>query len=120
MRPAEQFGQQHAGLGKAVIVRLQAGEDQVELLIFNRGSQDLGNVERIEGDEAVIFKVNGAVSAFGQGFAQNLLGARRTGGDDHNFAAVLLALAQCLFQSVGIGFVHFIRNVVANPRATLV
>ena len=120
MRPPKQFGQQHAGLREAVIVGLQSGEDEVELLVLDGSGQHLGKVQRIEGDEPVILQVNGSVSTFGQGFAQHLLRARRSGGDDHDFAAMLLALAQCFFQCIGIRLVDFIGHVVANPRATLV
>src|ERR1039458_1829465 len=64
--------------------------------------------------------MNGAVGAFGQGFAQHLLGARRTGGDHHYFPAVLLFLSESFFQSVGIGLIHFVGNIFANPSAGFV
>src|SRR5690349_13810377 len=36
VRPPQQLGQHHAGLRVSVVVRLQAGEDEVELLILDR------------------------------------------------------------------------------------
>ena len=120
VRPAQQLSQDDAGLGKAVVVRLQAGEDQVEGLVLNRRRERFGGVEGIEANESVAFEMDGAVGALGQRLAQNLLRARRAAGDDHDLAAVLFLLAQRLFQRVGVGLVHFVGNVVANPRAALV
>ena len=34
VRQAEQFGEQHAGLAEALIVALQAGEDQIEIFLL--------------------------------------------------------------------------------------
>ena len=120
VRPAQQLGQDHAGLGKAVVVGLQAGEDQVEVFVLDRSREGLRGIEGIEGNEAVAFQMDGAVGALGQRLAQNLLRARRAAGDDHYLAAMLFLLAQRLFQRVGVGLVHFVGNIVANPRAALV
>jgi hypothetical protein len=64
--------------------------------------------------------MNGPVSAFRQGFAQHLLGARRTGGNHDNLSAMLFFLSQSLFQSVGIRLIHFVGNVFANPGTGLI
>ena len=61
--------------------------------------------------------MNGAVGAFRQSFAQYLLRSGWTYGDDDHFAAILFLLAQGFFQRVGVGLIHFIRNVFANPGA---
>ena len=120
VRPAQQLGQNHAGLREAVVVRLQPGEDQIEVLVLDRRRKGLGGVEGVERDEAVAFQMDGAIGALGQGLAQYLLRARRAAGDDHHFSAVLLFLAQRLFQRVGVRLVHFVGNIFANPRAALV
>src|ERR1019366_2211764 len=80
MRHAEQFGQDDAGLGEAVVVGLKAGEDQVEGLVFDRGGEGLSGVKGVEADEGGIFEVNGTVGTLGEGFAQDLLGASGAGG----------------------------------------
>ena len=64
--------------------------------------------------------MNGAVGAFRQSFAQYLLRAGRTDGDDDYFAAILFFLAQGFFQRIGVGLIHFIRDVFANPGARLI
>ncbi len=115
VRPAEQFGQDNSGLRVAVVVGLQAGEDQVELFIFDGGGKGFCSIESIKSDEGIVFEVDGAVSALGQSFAQHLLGAGRAGSDDHHFSGVLFLLAQRLFQREGVRLVHFIRDVFADP-----
>ena len=64
--------------------------------------------------------MNRAIGALGQRFAQHLLGTRGTAGNHHDFALVLFALAERLFQRKSIGFVHFVGDVFANPRAAFV
>ncbi len=120
MRPAQQFRQHHAGLGVAVVVGLQAGKDEIEFFVFDRGGKGAGGVGGVEADEGIVFKMDGAIRALGQGFAQNLLGARRTGCNDHHFAAVLLFLAQRFFEREGVRLVDFVGNVFADPGAGLV
>ena len=66
MRPAQQFRHDHAGLRVAVVVRLQAGEDEVELFVFDGRGEGLGDVEGVQPDKAVVFKMDGAVRALGQ------------------------------------------------------
>ena len=120
VRPAQQLRQQHAGLRIAEVVRLQAGEDQVEGFILDRRGKGARNVEGVQGDEAVVFQMNGAVGALGQRLAQHLLRPRRTGGDHHHFAAVLFPLPQRLFQRIRVGFVHLIAHVFTNPGCPLI
>src|SRR2546430_254227 len=64
--------------------------------------------------------MNGAIGAFGQGFAQYLLRSLRTGGDYDYFPAVLFLLAQSLFERKSIRLVHFVRNIFTNPGPRLV
>ena len=73
MRPAQKLRQDDAGLRVSVVVGLQTGKDQVELLVFDGGGESLRGVERIKPDESVVLEVNGAVRALGESFAQNLL-----------------------------------------------
>jgi hypothetical protein len=53
VRPAQQFGEDHAGLGVAVIVGLQAGKDQIEFFVFDGRRKSPGGVEGIEADKAL-------------------------------------------------------------------
>ena len=66
---------------------MQAGEDQIEFLIFDGGGEGFRGVVGIESDESIVFEVDGAVGAFGQGFANGLRDARGPGAEDDHFAA---------------------------------
>ena len=105
---------------KPIIVGLQSGEDEVEAFVLDGRREGLSGVEGVERDEAVALEMNGAVGSLGQRLAQHLLRARRAAGDDHHLATVLFFLAQRLFQGVGVGLIHFVGNIFANPRAALV
>ena len=120
VRPAQQFRQHDAGLRVTVIVGLQAGKDQVEFFVFDSGGKGAGGIGGVQSNESVVFKMDGAVRALRQGFAQNLLGARGTGGDDDHFSAVLFFLAQRFFEREGVRFIDFVRNIFADPGAGLV
>src|SRR5439155_14302708 len=120
MRPAEQFGEYDAGLGVTVIVGLEAGKNEVELLIFDGCRKSAGEVEGVEADESIILEVNCPICAFGEGFPQNLLGARRAGSGNDYFAAMFFLLAQSLLEAIGIRLVYLVGNVLANPGAGLV
>ena len=120
MRPAQQFRQDNAGLRVAVIVGLQAGEDQIEFFILDGRREGLRGIKGIESDEGIVFEVDGAVRALGQGFAQHLLRTRRAGSDDHHFSSMFFSLAQRFFEGESVGLVHFIRDVFADPGRSLV
>ena len=120
MRPAQQFGEDHAGLRVSIIVGLQTGEDQVELFVLDRCGEGLRGVERVQPNELVVFEVNGTVRSLGKRFAQDLLCASRAAGDDDDLAVMLFPLAQGLFEGVGVRLVDFVRDVFANPRAAFV
>ena len=64
--------------------------------------------------------MNGAIGAFGQAFAENLLGAARARGDYNHLPAMLFLLPQRLFQRVGIRLVDLVGNVLVNPCTGLV
>ena len=120
MRQAEQFCEDDAGLGEAVVVGLQAGEDEIELLILDRSGERLGSIEGVEAHEGGVFEVNGAIGTLGEGLAQDLLCASRAGGDDDNFTAVLFFLAECFLEGVGVGLVHLVGDILADPGTGLV
>ncbi len=51
VRQTESLGEDDAGLGEALIVGLQAGEDEIELLVAHRRGQRVGDDERISAGE---------------------------------------------------------------------
>ena len=105
----------------ALVVALQAGEDQVELLFGHRRGQRGRGGERIGGRERIILDVQRAIGAAGQGFADHLLHARRPGRADHDFAAMLFAKAQGLLERIGVRLVHLVADVlVADPGLVVV
>ena len=120
VRPAQQLSQDNASLGIAVVIGLQAGEDQVELLIFYRGCESTCHVDSIESDKARVFEVNGPIGALGQSFAEHLLRVRWASGDDNDLAAVLFFLTQSLLKRVRVRFVDLIGHIFANPGAGFV
>src|SRR5215469_15084263 len=65
VRPAQQFGENHAGLGKSVIVRLQTGKNKVERFLFDGCGEGAGGVEGVEAHEGMVFEMNGAVGPLG-------------------------------------------------------
>ena len=117
MRPAQQFGQNHAGLGVPVVVRLQAGENQVKLLIFNGRKEGLRGVEWVQPDESMVFQVDRAIGALGEGLTQNLGGTGRASGDHNHFSAVFFFLPQGLLKGVGVGLIDLVGDVFPNPGA---
>ena len=56
--------------------------------------------------EVVGFDVNGAVGAFGEGFADGGTDALGSCAEHDDFAAVLLLELQGFFERVGVGLVH--------------
>ena len=118
-RPSK-FRQQHAGLPEALVVALQAGEDQIEIFFFDCGRKRTRRGQRIELVEFVVGNVNAAVGALGESFLDGLLGALRTHRNRDDFAAVLFLQAQRFFERVGIRLVGFKSDVgFANPRAAI-
>jgi hypothetical protein len=116
VRPAEPLGENHADLREALIVGLQPGEDQIELLVLHRRRQRIARHERIRARQAVVLDVDGAIGAAGQRLANDLGHARRTGRADDHFALMLLFQPQRLFERVGVGLVHLEAGVLlANP-----
>jgi hypothetical protein len=116
VRPAEPLGEDHADLREALIVGLQPGEDEVELLVLHRRRQRIARHERIGARQAIVLDVNGAIGAAGQRLANDLGHARGTGRADDHFTLVLLLQPQRLFERVGVGLVHLEAGVLlANP-----
>ena len=101
----------------ALVVGLQAGQDQVELLVRHRGRQRVGDHERVGGAQRVVLDVDRAVGAARERLADHLLHARRARRADDHLAAVLLAQAQRLLERVGVRLVHLVADVLlADPR----
>ena len=121
VRQAEPLGEDHAGLREALVVGLQAGEDQVELLVLHRRRERVGDHERVGAGERVVFDVDRAVGAAGERFAEHLRDARGPGRADDHFPAVLLLQPQRLFERVRVGLVHLVAGVLlANPGLRVV
>ena len=120
MRPGQKFGQHDSGLRIAVVVGLQAGEDDVKALILDRSGESPGGVRGVEGCKGIVFQMDGAIGALGQAFAQHLLRARRAGGDYNDFPSMFLFLPQGLFEGVRVRLIDLVRNIFPNPGASLV
>ena len=121
MRTAELFGEDDADLGEPLIVGLQTGEHDVELVAFHRGGQRVGGHEGIGAREAFVVDMDGAVGAARERFADDLRHPRRACRADHDLAAMLLLQAQGLFERIGVRFVHFeSRILLANPGFRIV
>ena len=105
----------------ALIVGLQAGENQVELLLGHGRGQAAAAAERVGRAERRVLDVDRAIRAARERLANHLLHARGPGRADHDLAAVLLAEPQALFERVGVGLVHLVRDVLlADPRLVVV
>ena len=116
MRDAEPLGEDDAGLAVALVVGLEAGEHEVELLVRHRRRERVGDDERVGRGERVVLDVQRAIRAARERLADHLLHARRPGRADDHLAAVLLAQAQRLLERVGVGLVHLVADVLfADP-----
>ncbi len=120
VRPSQQLRQHHAGLRVAVIVGLQAGEDQIKLLIFNCRRKCPRGVRRVQPHKTGILKMNGTVRALGQRLAKHLLRPRRPGGNGDHFPAMLFFLPQSFFERKRVRLIHFVRNILTNPSPRLI
>ena len=116
MRHAELLGEHDADLAEALVVGLQPGQHEVELLVADRRGQRLGHRDRIGRRQRVGLDVDGAIGAARQRLADHLRRARRPGRADDDLAAVLLLEPQRLFERVGVGLVELEAGVlVADP-----
>ena len=106
VRQIENSGKNDAGLAEAEVFGLQSGEDEVGLLGLDGGGEQAGDAEGIAGAEIVAEHVNGAVGAFGEGFADGGADALRTGAEDDDFAVVFLFELKGFFEGVGVGLVE--------------
>ena len=117
MRDAETFREHDAGRGVALVVGLEAGEHEVELLVGHRGRERVGNHERVGRAKRVVLHVDRAVRATGERLTDHLLHARGARRTDDDFSTVFLAQPQRLFEGVGIRLVHLVADILlANPR----
>ena len=101
----------------ALVIGLQPGEHQIEVLVLHRRGQSLGDDKRVRSAKRIVLDVNRAVGAAGERLADDRLHAGGAGRADDNLAAVFLPKPQRLFERVGIGLVHLVADVLfANPR----
>ena len=121
VRQAEPLGQDDAGLREALVVGLQPGQDEVELLVLHRGRERVGDDERVGARQAVVLDVNGAVGAAGQRFAQHLRDARRPAEQTTTSPPCFSFSRSALFERVGVGLVHLVAGVLlADPGPVVV
>ena len=85
---AELLRQHDTDLGKALIVGLQPGENQVARLVAKGAGERGGHPDRIGSGQAIAFDVNGAIGAAGERLAQHLGDAGRAGRHDDDLSAV--------------------------------
>ncbi len=89
-------GEDDACLRVALVVGLQARQDQVERFLAHGVGEHVGDRRRVGRSERLVLDVDRAVGAARQRLPQHLRDARGPGGADDDFAAVLLAQAQAL------------------------
>ena len=117
MGQPHQLGQDHAGLAVAQVVGLQAGQHQVGLLRRERSGQQAGGAQRIECAH-LFLDVDGAIGAFGEGFANGLGGALGSGAQHHHLAPVFFFQLEAFFQGISIGLVDLVTEIgILNPGA---
>jgi hypothetical protein len=75
VRHAERLGEHDAHLPEALIVGLQAGEDEVDLLVADGRGERLGNGRGVGRRQRVGLDVDGAIGAARQRLADDLRGA---------------------------------------------
>ena len=81
-------------------------------------ASSLAAASGIECAQVFLFDMNGAVGAFGEGFANGLRGARGSGAQHHHFAPVFLFQLQAFFQGVSIGLIDLVAEIgILNPGA---
>jgi len=100
----EKLGEDDAGLTEAEIVGLEAGENEIGLFVANGRREKAGYAEGVVAAECGFVRaldVDGAVGAFGEGFADGLADALGAGADDDDFSAVSFFKQQGLFEGVG-------------------
>ena len=121
MRHAELLGEHHAHLRKALVVGLQAREDEVDFFRSQTCGQRRRCREGIRGGQVLAVHMNGAVGAARERFAQDLRHARGAGRNHDHFPAVLLAQPQGFFQGVSVWLVELpARFTIANPGPRVV
>ena len=122
MRHAEPLGEDDADLAEALIVGLQAGEDEIELLVLHRRGERVGDA-RTRRPLASASSSTWIARSAPRASASRITCATRAGPaeHDHDFAAVLLLEPQRLFERVGVRLVHLEAGVlIADPGLRVV
>ena len=77
VRHAELLGEHDADLREALIVGLEAGQDEIDLLVLERRGERVGDAERVGRRQRVALDVNRAIGAARERLANHLRDARR-------------------------------------------
>ena len=85
---------------------------QVGIFGLDGAGEQMGDAERVELAQRLVFDVDGAIGALGERFANGLRGTRGSGAERHDLAAVLFLQLQGFFEGIGIGLVDFEAQVV--------
>ncbi len=102
----------------AQIVALQARKHQVGRLSLERSRHQARGGEWIVCAGILVLDVYGAVGPFGERFPNRLCGACGTEAQGDHFSAVLFLQLKALFESVCIGLVDLVREILfVNPLA---
>ena len=123
MRQAEPLGEDDAGLRRALIVRLQTGEHQIEMLIAHGVGERAGDDKRVGADrrQPFVLHMNRPIRAARERLAKHLRRACGSRRAHHDLAAVLFAKAQGLLECVRVGLVHLEAGVLlANAPLRLI
>ena len=111
MRAVEQGGKQHAGLAEPMVVTLQAGKDEIGLLLLNGCGERLRRAKGIPLGELVVGDVNASVGTLRERFLDRLLHALRSHRKGDNFPTVFFLEPQCFLERVAVGLVHLKADV---------
>ena len=114
------LGQHDADLRKPLVVRLQSGQDEVELLVTDGGGERVGDRQRVGGGQRLTFDMNGPIRTASQRLADDLRHARRPGGAGNDLATVPFLEPQRFFERIGVRLIHLEAGVaVADPDVRL-
>ncbi len=121
VRQSESSGHQGRGDAPAQVVRLRAGEDQVERLASDRRGESARGRHRVAQRERRIVQVGGAIGAQGERLAQRLAHALGAEAEHHHLAAALLADLERLLERALVALVDDEREVLfLDPGPLLV
>ncbi len=105
---AELFGDRDADLGRAAVLGLHAGEDEVKAFVFGIGGDDRGDLPGVFGRSGRVLDMDGVVAPHGQRFLDRFDHAVGADGEDGQFGAVTQFFPELngLFHGVFVVFVH--------------